>query len=333
LTDPGGAIDVHAHVVLAAAFGAAGRYGPELTDDDAGRSYFRVGEYVMGPMPYRGSVFMDLEARLAALDRHGIAQQLVSPNPLTFFHGIPAAEARDYCRRHNDAMAELVARRPDRLVGGIALPMQDVDAACVELARAVTELRLAAPYVGTDFGFPLDDPRLDDFYRTLVELDVALFVHPASTDGTGAPADRRQRRFQLDLLAGYLYEETLAVAALVLGGVTVRHPDVDICVSHGGGALALLAERMEVATRLWPGAPDEVRGDGLRAHLRHLWYDCHMGSQGALDLLVATVGTERLVYGTNYGGWDCGGHHARDPFVLALTPNARRLLRLDRSIT
>jgi hypothetical protein len=34
------------------------------------------------------------------------------------------------------------------------------------------------------------------------------------------------------------------------------------------------------------------------------------------------------VFGTNYGGWDSGGGHARDPLTLSFTPNARRLLRL-----
>jgi aminocarboxymuconate-semialdehyde decarboxylase len=77
--------------------------------------------------------------------------------------------------------------------------------------------------------------------------------------------------------------------------------------------------------------PEHLRGGGFLAHLRRLWFDSHMDSAAALDLLVATVGTERLVYGTKYGGWDSGGHHAREPFTVSLTPNARRLLRLDRT--
>ena len=70
------------------------------------------------------------------------------------------------------------------------------------------------------------------------------------------------------------------------------------------------------------------RDDGFVRQLRRLWFDTHMDAQPALDLLVETVGTERLVFGTNYGGWDSGGGHARDEFTLSLSPNARRLLRL-----
>ena len=61
-------IDIHAHVVLAEAFGVAGPYGPEVGEDD-GTPFFRVGRYVMKPMDYRGTLFMDVEKRLRAMDR------------------------------------------------------------------------------------------------------------------------------------------------------------------------------------------------------------------------------------------------------------------------
>jgi aminocarboxymuconate-semialdehyde decarboxylase len=244
------------------------------------------------------------------------------------FHGIDVADAVRYCRVHNDAMADVVAQHPDRFLGGIALPMQDVHEAIAELERAVGTLGLCAPYVGTDFGFELDDPRLDPLYDALVSLDRPLFLHPASTDGAGLPP-ARMRRFELSLLIGYAYDETLAVAALVLGGVTERHPRLDVCVSHGGGVIALLAEKFAFACDTRPWAPDHLRDGGFLRHLRRLWFDTHMDAAPALELLVGTVGPERLVFGTNYGGWDSGGGHARDPEIVALTPNARRLLRLQ----
>lgn len=323
-----GAIDIHAHIVLEAAFGAAGRFGPELATDEQGVPFFRIGGYTMKPMNYRGSVFMDLAKRLDRMDSDGIDVQLLSPNPLTMFHGIDAQDAIAFTRVHNDAMAAVVAQHPDRFLGGIALPMQDIDAALEELHRAVKELGLCAPYLGTDFGYEVDDPRLDDFYRELVSLDVPLFLHPASTDGVGKPPPR-MGRFDLGLLVGYAYDETLAVAALVLGGVTERHPDLDICISHGGGVMPLLAEKFAFACNTRPWAPEHLRNGGFLEHLGRLWFDSHMDAQPALDLLVSTVGTDRVVFGTNYGGWDSGGSHARDPFTLSLTPNARRLLRLE----
>ncbi len=323
------AIDLHAHVVLEAGFGQAGRFGPELAVDANGVPFFRIGEYVMKPMPYRGSLFMDIDKRLRAMDRDGIDVQLLSPNPLTMFHGIDVADAVRFCRVHNDAMAELVRAHPTRFAGCATLPMQDIDAALRELVRCRRDLGLVAVHLGTDLGYPLDDPRLDDFYRTLVQFDMPLFLHPASTDGVGAPRDPRLGRFDLGILFGYTFDETIAVVELVLGGVTQRHPHLDVCISHGGGAIAFLVEKFELAVGTRPWGPEHLRDGGLRDHLRMLWYDSHMDSPSALATLIDVVGTDHMVFGTNYGGWDSGGAHARDPFTLSLTPNAERLLRHD----
>ena len=40
------------------------------------------------------------------------------------------------------------------------------------------------------------------------------------------------------------YEEMVAVATLLFGAVFERHPDVDICISHGGGGLPYFFDRL-----------------------------------------------------------------------------------------
>lgn len=313
-----GVVDLHAHVVLEPAFGGAGDYGPELSEQD-GVPFFRVGEYVMKPARYQGSVFMDTDKRLAAMDEGGIDAQMLSPNPLSFFGGIDAETAVAYARVTNDAMVALVAEQP-RLLGAAQVALQDVSAACAEAERA-RSLGLSAVYVGTDYGIDFDDPVLDDFYRTLIELDVALFIHPATNDGRSVGHDTRLHRYGLDLIVGYTYEETVVAATLVLGGVFDRHPDLDICISHGGGAIAYLVQRFDAMARRRHTPTD------FGERLAHLWFDAHMEPGPSRDLLVDLVGTDRMVYGTNFGGWDTPS--AADDFDRALTPNALRLLRLD----
>ena len=315
-----GVVDLHAHVVLDAAFGTAGVYGPTHGDAD-GVEFFRVGDYQLKPIPYRGSVFMDVDRRLADMDRVGIDRQMLSPNPLTFLGGVESVPAIDFARATNDAMAALVAAHPERLLGAAQLPMQDPDAAIVELERVVGELGLVAGYVGTDYGMAPDDRRYDDFYRRVVELDVPLFVHGVTNDGRGPVADRRLRRFGLDLIVGYTYEETLAASAFVLGGVLARHPDLDVCISHGGGAIAFLAQRFDSMAHFLGNESD------FAGSLRRLWFDSHLEPGPARDLVVDTVGVDRMVYGTNFGGWDTPT--STDGFDASLTPNAHRLLRLE----
>lgn len=322
-------IDVHAHVVLEGTLGCAGHYGPELGTDANGRSRFRVGSYVLEGVDYRGTPFMDVERRLEVCDRLGIELQVLSPNPLTYFLYIEAATAIDYCRWHNDEMAAVVARHPDRFRGFAQLPLQDLDAAVTELHRSVRELGLVGAYIGTDFALTFDDERLDILWAAAVELDIPIFIHPAPAGIDGPLRDPRIRRFDLDLSLGFLYEETLAIACLVYGGVLDRFPTLDLCISHGGGASAFMAGRLEHQGRSRPWARehpvDFITG------LRRLWFDHHVHDPRALQLLVDTVGVDRIVVGTNLAGWDAPAARDEIGFIDIYDANARRLLRLDRA--
>ena len=94
----------------------------------------------------------------------------------------------------------------DRLLGSASIPLQDPELACKELERAVKDLGLIAAYIGSDYGFSLDDPKLDVFYQTVVDLDIPLLIHPATNNGIRGAADERLSRFGLDLILGYAYE-------------------------------------------------------------------------------------------------------------------------------
>lgn len=326
-------IDLHAHVVLEGTLGSAGEYGPELVDDPQCPT-FRVGGYTLEGVRYRGSPFMDLDARLRAMDEMGIEVQMLSPNPLTYLHHVEVPVAVDFARRHNDEMASLVALDPTRLVGAAQLPMQDPDSAVRELVRSVEELGLVAAYVGTDFGVPseglaLDSREFDPLWSTAADLSVPVFVHPAPPGTDGPLRDERIRRFDAELWLSFAYEETLAVASLVFGGVLDRHPDLDVCISHGGGALvALLPKLRRIArTRAW--VPDHLRPPGaLEDRLRMLWYDAHVGDATVLAALEGIVGADRAVGGTNFAGWDQPGSLPAAETCSRLDANARRLLGL-----
>ena len=320
------AVDVHAHVVLEETFGTAGPHGPTLSDED-GVPVFRVGAYCLRGVRYRGSPFMDPVKRLAAMDAARIGVQVLSPNPLTYFHHVAVKDAVAFCRRHNDALAALLRAHPGRLLGFAALPMQDVSAALDELDRA-RSLGLLAGYVGTEFGTLLDAPALDRFYDGCVARDVPLFLHPAPAGIDGPPGDARLGRFDLDLVLGFAAEETLAVATLIYGGVLDRHPRLDVCLSHGGGAMPYMVGRMAAAARKRAWAPAAIKPDGaFEERLARLWYDVHVHDARALELLRSVVGEGRLVYGTNFAGWDQAEPQPLGALGETLTRNAARLLR------
>lgn len=323
-------IDVHAHVVLPETFGAAGEVlGPEMGGQEGDRPWFRVGDYRLDGVRYQGSAFMDQRLRLERMDTAGIDYQVLSPNPLTFLHFVDAPLAREFCRIHNDALAALVREHGQRLGGCAALPMQDIGAAIAELERGVSELDLMGAYVGTDQPQPLDASEMDRFYAACTRLNVPVFLHPSPAGIDGPPGDANLRDFDLDVVIGFAAQEALAVARLIYGGVLDRHPDLDICISHGGGSTGYLFGRMAMAARKRPWASAELKADGaFEERLARIWFDNHLNSDASLDLLTGLVGDDRLVFGTNFAGWDAPEDLAAHAPPAKLADNARRLLRL-----
>ncbi len=106
-----------------------------------------------------------------------------------------------------------------------------------------------------------------------------------------------------------------------------RHPDLDVCLSHAGGATGYAYGRMALAAQKRPWATEVVRQDGAFDEFLHrLWFDVHMHSQEATTLLKTKVNNNHLVFGTNFAGWDQQSYNVREE-AAEYADNARRLLR------
>lgn len=320
-------IDCHAHVRIEVDMGSQWQHGPEYGVDDKGQPWYRVGNYRLKGVKHTRSPFTDPQLRIEAMDAAGIDFQLLSPSPLTYFHFIDRSQAIDYCRQWNDALAQICQRHGDRLAGLATLPMQDPAAAAAELSRAVNQLGLVGGAIGTDFGTSMESSDVDVLYEVACEEDVPLFVHGVPAGIDGPPGDPNLRRFDLDVVCGFAAQITIAVATLVYGGVMRRHPSLKVCVSDGGGATPFLAGRMRQAALKRPWAPEWLREPGaFEKYLRMLWFDTNVGDERSLELLVDVVGTEHLVMGTNFAGWDQQDSIKKGADLPMLADNARRLL-------
>src|SRR6266699_1599506 len=127
-----------------------------------------------------------------------------------------AKAARAWARMQNEHIAALCAAYPDRFVGVATLPMQDPALAVEELRWVRERLGLRAIEIGT---FPgnrdFDDPMLFPFFEACAALDVVVFVHPAMPVAAGD----RLTRYDVREIVHYPLETTVAVAALIFGGV------------------------------------------------------------------------------------------------------------------
>src|ERR1700674_2043338 len=118
------------------------------------------------------------EERLRSMDEAGITVQVLSTSgPGADLVDGPEGVALAY--EINDALAEAIARHPDRFAGFAHLPMRDPDAAAKELARTVKNYGFHGALINrtTEDRF-LDDPRFEPILAAAEALDVPIYIHP-----------------------------------------------------------------------------------------------------------------------------------------------------------
>lgn len=291
----GGVVDTHAHFfprgLSAPAEGADPRW-PVLRParEEPTRGGIHQGDALFREV---NSQLWDVEDRLASMDTHGIEQQLISPVPVMLTTWADPGPAAAFAREVNDGIAVAAAGSGGRLVGLAGVPLQDVDAAIVELERAMTDLGLAGVEIGTRVeGRELDDPELVPFFAAAADLGAAIFVHPM--DGGRGSVRRSGQPYDFGL--GMLTDTALAATALLTGGVLDRHPDLRIGFAHGCGTLAWGAPRIGLALSIWG---EEGRSEAFDDLLRHLWVDTLVLDPAHLPLLVHRFGADHVMVGTD----------------------------------
>jgi len=195
----------------------------------------------------------------------------------------------------NDAASAAHVAHPDRFVGCAMLPMQDTARALAELERAAKLPGIKGVYMGTNVGGrELSDPAFFPVFERAAALRLPVLLHPIRVIGA-----ERLAPFYLNNLLGNPFDTAIAAAHLVFGGVLDRLPKLEVCLPHAGGAVPYLHGRL----RHGQGVRPETKGKAKRpfsAYLRRFTYDIISHDAGALRYLVATVGADRVMLGTDF---------------------------------
>jgi aminocarboxymuconate-semialdehyde decarboxylase len=76
-------------------------------------------------------------------------------------------------------------------------------------------------------------------------------------------------------------------------------PKLEVCLPHAGGALPYLHGRLRHGQRVRPEAQKRAKKP-FSSYLRRFTYDIISHDPGALRYLVATVGADRVMLGTDF---------------------------------
>ncbi|MBI4242228.1 MAG: amidohydrolase [Candidatus Rokubacteria bacterium] len=288
------AVDIHAHffpegyLKLIAEEGE--RFGVRLSRSDPKGPVIEVGTVRTGPLR---PAFTDLDLRKKEMDRQGVQLHALSLT-LPMVYWADADLGVRLARVVNDALAQAHTAFRDRFVGLCTLPMQEPRLALDELDRAARLAGIRGVYLGTNIrGRDLSDPDFFPVYRRMDELRLPLFLHPLNVIG-----GQRLAPYYLGNLLGNPFDNAVAAAHLIFGGVLDRFKRLQVCLPHAGGAFPYLFGRL---TRGW-----KVRGECKHlkrppsAYLRRFTYDTVSHSAEALRYLIGLVGADRVMLGSDY---------------------------------
>jgi predicted TIM-barrel fold metal-dependent hydrolase len=230
---------------------------------------------------------------LELMDRHGIETALLSMSSPGVHFGDDAA-ARRLAREVNEEAAGLAARHPGRFGFFASLPLPDVDGALGEIAYAVDELDANGVVLMTNTrGIYLGDRSLDPVFAELDRRRTVVFLHPTSPAGWERSALDRPRP-----MIEYLFDTTRTVTDLLMSGVFERHPDLSVIVPHCGGALPVLADRVDEFRKMFLGSPE---GADVIERLRRLHYDiAGPAFPRQVPALLGLADPGRLLFGSDY---------------------------------
>ncbi len=236
----------------------------------------------------------DIAYRAEVLEAEGVDTQVVTlTTPGT--HVETPERAVRLARLTNDDFAEAVAKYNGRFSALATLPLNDPAASVVEFRRAVEQLKLPGAMLFSNVnGVALADERYWPLYELANEYGAVLHIHPTNPISVEA-----MREYWLMPLVGFLFDTTIAASHLVFSGVAERFPRINWVLSHLGGAIPYLAERLDRGYQAFP----ECRAHVTKAPSEYLktWdYDTVNFDKASLELAVKFAGASHIMAGSDY---------------------------------
>ena len=266
----------------------------------------------------------DLDARFRLMDGFEGYRQIISlasPPIESLGH---AGRVRDLATIANDAMAEWVAKYPDRFAGFVAsLPLHDVETSVRETDRACGELgALGVQIFSSVNSQPIDSPEVMQIIEHVARMGKAIWLHPVRAMARPDYPSEPVSKFDLWWAFGWPYETSLAMARLVFAGIFDRFPDLVIVTHHAGGVVPMLEGRLaagldQLGTRTPPGSEaaveTQLKERPIDAFRRFHADTASFGSKTTIACGMEFFGIDRMMFASDMPfGPESGAKNLRD---------------------
>ena len=237
----------------------------------------------------------DAQLRIEEYKPFSTQVQVVCTIPVMFSYWAKTPDALELSRFLNDHIADLVARYPHNYIGLATIPMQDPDAAILELERAK-----ATGLVGIQIGSNINDENLNEekfflIFEACARLGMAVMIHPWQMMGFDS-----MKKYWLPWLVGMPAETSRAACSLIFGGVLERLPELRVCFSHAGGSFLPTLGRIEHGFNCRPDLVATDNPHNPRTYLGKFWVDSITHDIDALEYILKMQGSKRVCLGSDY---------------------------------
>ena len=214
-----------------------------------------------------------------------------------------AQGARDLAREYNVWASELKKSDPARYGYFAAVPsLLDTEGCLAEIRYAYDHLQADGICFFTTYGGRyLGDKAFEPIWKELDSRDAVVFIHPTMQQGSKIVCDMMQPP-----AFDFAHETGRTAAHMIVTGMKGRYPKVKIILSHGGGTLPLLSERIAQLNgnlfhdTLAPESPQT--SEQILADAKSFYFDLALaGTANVLDSLLNIMSVPQAIKQVLYG--------------------------------
>jgi predicted TIM-barrel fold metal-dependent hydrolase len=235
------------------------------------------------------------EIMIEAMDRDGVAAAVTSsPGDAAWFGDV--AGARRIMRAWNEYAAGIARDHQTRFGFFAIVAPPDVDGSLAEIAYALDVLYADGIGFHTNYdGKYLGDVTLAPIFDELNRRKAIAYVHPTRAPCCG----NVQPRIRTNLLE-FPFDTTRTIVSLLFSGTLARCPDLRFIFSHGGGAMPMLAGRMDVLSAEYNGVHEKIPA-GVPEELKRLYTDtAAIANTASIQATMTVTSPSHLLYGTDF---------------------------------
>ncbi|KAL8826089.1 MAG: hypothetical protein Q9170_007541 [Blastenia crenularia] len=210
-------------------------------------------------------------------------------------------QVRSLVRKWNNYAFDLRTAYPKSFGFFAALPgLKDFEGVMAEIEHAFVDLHADGITLFTSYdGKYLGAKEFEPIWAGLDKHHAVVHVHPIHSG---------ERPFTTPFLPqpliDYPHESARTASDLVLSGRKRQFPNCKIILSHAGGTLPYIAERLAtLGNTIFHGLLEEKspRGDQVMEDLKSFYFDLAIsGSPNVLDTLLKWAPRDRILYGSDF---------------------------------